>query len=155
MLWLLFVRLFISDDYDSSPPVLPSRTVRRANRRHSPAARRRGSFRPRTLLRPARDRPGVRQRGHRWYGNHLGLETAREHRLGGPHEEDTPSTEALGEPHGRGSQPGAHGHPAPPGQGGPPTRRGGRGEPPPGEGKASFCTRRNRADSLKHSLSSS
>lgn len=87
--------------------------------------------------------------------NHLGLETAREHHLGGPHEEDTPSTEALGEPHGRGSQPGAHGHPAPPGQGGPPTRRGGRGEPPPGEGKASFCTRRNRADSLKHSLSSS
>lgn len=106
---------------------------------------------------PARDRPGVRQRGHRWYRTHLGPETAREHsfraspRRGHAQHRGTWGSPRLWLP-ARCSRPPHSSWP----------RRatyqaGQEGRPSPGGGKElrSFCTHRNRADSLNHSLSRS
>lgn len=88
MLWLLFVILFTLDVYDSSLPALPSRTVNPAGQSGQPPThticQAAGQLPPEDFVpAPVRDRPGAKQCGHRWYRNHLGLETAREHSFRG------------------------------------------------------------------------
>lgn len=156
MLGLLFVTLFTLDVCDSSLPVLPSRadgaTADIRQLRGCGAASAQG-----LCSGPGEGQARCQAARAQWYRTHLGPETAREHSFrGSPRRGHAQHRGAWGSPRlwlpARCSRPPHSSRPRRA-----TSQAGQEGRPSPGGGKElrSFCTHRNRADSLNHSLSRS